>query len=234
MPWVLLFYFVGTLSISGAPFFNGYVSKTLLLKSAEAAHLGWLEVTLLAVAVGTFLSIGCKLAYFAFFGPKHTAVKESPPSPPIPFNMHLAMAITSLLCVGIGLYPKVFLNLLPYPEYHQVYDLGHIIHSLQLLIATFLGFYLILKLLHTKETLTLDMDWFYRKGAGLFVKGICLPVHFSQAAVQQNWTQALAKLHEMIRQRFKKQSIMPLSYPLLWMSAAFLLVGLALIFLRYT
>ncbi|MDP3919477.1 MAG: Na(+)/H(+) antiporter subunit D [Candidatus Omnitrophota bacterium] len=229
MPLVFSFYMVGTLAISGAPLLNGYITKGLLLKSAAEAHMGWLELLLLLVAVGTFLSIGCKLAYFAFFG-KPCDVKIKP----VPANSHVAMAATSILCFSIGIFPNTFIPLLPFPQHGGFYDAAHVIHNLQLLLGTYLGFLFIRQYLHTEDTLTLDTDWFYRRASELFIKGICFPIHFTQLLVQQAWTLSIALLHTHISEKFLPQRMTPLSYPLLWMTTAFAIAGFTLLILKFS
>jgi multicomponent Na+:H+ antiporter subunit D len=62
--------------------------------------------------------------------------------------------------------------MLPYPdlaaEYHP-YTAYHIFETLQILLFTGLGFFLLLKKLVPDPTISLDMDWFYRKGWRVFL-----------------------------------------------------------------
>jgi hypothetical protein len=51
----------------------------------------------------------------------------------------------------------------PGAEYHP-YTAYHIFETLQILLFTGLGFFLLLKKLVPEPTISLDMDWFYRKG----------------------------------------------------------------------
>ncbi|MBN1687605.1 MAG: Na(+)/H(+) antiporter subunit D [Candidatus Omnitrophica bacterium] len=221
--WVLLFYMIGALAISGMPLLNGYVTKSLLLEAASHEHLGWLELTLLWVAVGTFLSIALKLAYFAFWGES-----EGPKTiRKVPLNMHLAMAGTSLVCLAIGIFPDNFFAFLPYEVHAQSYTLGHVIPTLELLVATVLGFLLILKFLHTKDVISLDTDWFYRKGAYAFLDGLCYPIRRLQEWIQVTWTISLEKTNERLRRSFPHQDITAVGTPLLWMMLASLIVGIA-------
>ena len=68
MPLTLIFYVVGGISISGFPLFSGFVSKSMIVAGAGEAHHTILMVLLLLASVGTFLSVGLKLPYFAWFG----------------------------------------------------------------------------------------------------------------------------------------------------------------------
>lgn len=161
MPLTLIFYVVGGISISGFPLFSGFVSKSMIVAGAEHAHHPVLMVLMLLASVGTFLSVGLKLPYFAWFG-KDCGLKPKEP----PKNMLWAMGLTSFLCFLIGIYPKVLYDLLPFKEaaaeYHP-YALPHLSETIQILIFTGLGFFLLLKRLQPEAKINLDFDWFYRK-----------------------------------------------------------------------
>jgi multicomponent Na+:H+ antiporter subunit D len=115
--------------------------------------------------IGTFLSVGLKVTYFTFFG-KEAEIKPKEP----PKNMLWAMGLTSALCFIIGVYPKVLYDLLPFPVEYHPYTLPHLSEMLQILSFTGLVFFLLVKKLQPEAKLNLDMDWFYRKGAWVFMK----------------------------------------------------------------
>ncbi|MGB5157485.1 monovalent cation/H+ antiporter subunit D [Desulfobacterium sp. N47] len=160
MPLTMIFYIIGGISISGFPLFSGFVSKSMIVAAAGEHHRPILMLLLLLASVGTFLSVGLKLAYFAFFG-KDCGIKPKEP----PKNMLWAMGITSFLCFLIGVYPKVLYDLLPYKEaaaeFHP-YNMPHLSETMQLLLFTGLGFFLLLKRLQPEAKINLDFDWFYR------------------------------------------------------------------------
>jgi multicomponent Na+:H+ antiporter subunit D len=168
MPLSLIFYTVGGISISGFPLFSGFVSKSMIVAGAGEAHHPLLMVLLLLASVGTFLSVGLKLPYFAWFG-KDCGLKPKEP----PANMLWAMGLTSFLCFFIGIYPKALYDLLPFQEaaaeYHP-YSAAHLSETVQLLLFTGLGFFLLLKRLQPEAKINLDFDWFYRKFTGSFMK----------------------------------------------------------------
>ncbi|MFH1488959.1 MAG: Na+/H+ antiporter subunit D, partial [Pseudomonadota bacterium] len=87
-----------------------------------------------------------------------------------PANMLWAMGITSLLCLIIGVYPDVLYILLPFASEYRPYNLHHLSEALQILSFTGLVFFLLLAKLSPEEKINLDVDYFYRKGAGLFLK----------------------------------------------------------------
>ena len=74
------------------------------------------------------------------------------------------MAITSVLCVGIGCYTPYLYQMLPYPVDYHPYTAYHVSETLQILLFTAAGFFLFLSKLIPTPTISLDMDWFYRMG----------------------------------------------------------------------
>jgi len=165
MPLTMIFYIVGAVSISGFPLFSGFVSKSMIVASAHETGRLWLMTFMNLAGIGTFLSVGLKVTYFAFFG-KEAPIKPKEP----PKNMLWAMGLTSLSCFVIGVYPGVLYVLLPFSVEYHPYTLPHLSEMLQILSFTGLVFFLLVKKLAPEEKLNLDMDWLYRKGAGLFMK----------------------------------------------------------------
>ncbi|MFC1962220.1 Na(+)/H(+) antiporter subunit D [Chloroflexota bacterium] len=162
MPLVLALYMVGAFSISGFPLFSGFVSKSMVIYTAELCGMGAGVLLLNLASVGTFLSIGLKVPYFTWFG---TNLSLKPNLPPL--GMYVCMALTSGICVAIGVYPALLYNLLPFAVDYQPYTASHVLQTMQLLIFTALAFCLILKKLGSEKTITLDTDWVYRRPAGL-------------------------------------------------------------------
>lgn len=164
MPITLVMYMVAGFAISGMPLFSGFVSKTMVIASAEHAHQYIIFLMLLLASIGTFLSVGIKLPYFAFFGKDRGIEAKDPPA-----NMLAGMGIAAFLCILIGVYPKVLYDLLPYEVDFQPFTIPHVVGELQLLMFTALGFFLLLKKLQVEPTITLDMDWTYRKSSKIFM-----------------------------------------------------------------
>jgi len=169
MPLTMLFYVVGAISISGFPLFSGFVSKSMIVAAAHEKGRLWLVCLMNLAGIGTFLSVGLKVTYFAFFGkesePNLTAAAHEPPR-----NMLWAMGLTALACFIIGVYPNSLYMLLPFPVEYHPYNLPHLSEMLQILAFTGLVFWLMLKKLTPEAKLNLDVDYFYRKGAQLFMK----------------------------------------------------------------
>ncbi|MBW2568228.1 MAG: Na(+)/H(+) antiporter subunit D [Deltaproteobacteria bacterium] len=156
MPVTCICCIIASLSISGAPGFNGYISKGMVILSSVEGHAPFLELMMILAAVGTFLSF-VKLCYYTFFAEnKEIKAKESP------WNMRLAMILTAFSCVLIGVYPKVLYYVLPYPVHYHAYTADHVIGTVQLFLFSGLVFMLAKKYFDPHKALILDFDYFYR------------------------------------------------------------------------
>jgi multicomponent Na+:H+ antiporter subunit D len=164
MPLTMIFYVVGAISISGFPLFSGFVSKSMIVAAAHEGHRPWLMTFMNLAGIGTFLSVGLKVTYFTFFG-KEAPIKAKEP----PKNMLWAMGLTSALCFIIGVYPHALYVLLPNEVEYHPYGLAHLSEMLQILSFTGLIFFLLVKKLTPEAKLNIDLDWFYRKGALVFM-----------------------------------------------------------------
>jgi formate hydrogenlyase subunit 3/multisubunit Na+/H+ antiporter MnhD subunit len=111
MPITAFCFFVGALSISGMPPFNGFISKfTIFLAVAEQ---GLLWAAVIAVITG-FLSVACfaRAAYLLFWmtpaeGHGHGGSVEAAPVKEVPPSMLVGMIILSVLCILLGVYPQL-------------------------------------------------------------------------------------------------------------------------------
>ncbi len=179
MPWTFVFTLIGGLSISAFPLFSGFVSKSMIVAAGFEEHKLWVGFLLMLASVGTFLHTGLKVPYFIWFGknqPKRE-VWERAAEPP--WNMNAAMALASVLCIFIGCYTPYLYKMLPYPEvaaeYHP-YTAYHVSETLQILLFTAVGFFLLLKKLVPEPVISLDCDWFYRMGGRAFLTFARKPV----------------------------------------------------------
>ena len=164
MPWTVALYMIGAFAIAGFPFFSGFVSKSMVIAAAAGDHHATATLLLMLASSGTFLSTGLKLPYYMFFG-KDSGLRPKEP----PINMLVAMGIAAFFCIGIGLFPGVLYNMLPYAVEFEPYTGAHITESLGILMFTLLAFVLLLKYLNPKNTISIDTDWFYRRGAAVFM-----------------------------------------------------------------
>lgn len=160
MKAVVALYLVGGLAVSGAPLFNGFTSKTMVVSAAGEAHLEWAMLLLTLASIGSFLHSGLKLPYFTWFG---EAKKDITDLKPIPKNMIAGMGIGAFFCILIGLYPNALYNQLPFPVDYHPYDVYHLVEMVQILVFAFIGFWLFRNKFAGTETILLDFDWFYRK-----------------------------------------------------------------------
>ncbi len=165
MPVTMILYMIGGFSISAVPLFAGFVSKSMIIAAANHDRMAIISLLLTMVSSGTFLSTTLKIPYFMFFG-KDSGVEAKEP----PLNMLIGMGIASLLCIAIGVFPGAFYSLLPYPVHFEPYTGDHVTGSLGILMFTALAFFLLLKKVKPEPALTLDMDWFYRKGCAFFMR----------------------------------------------------------------
>jgi multicomponent Na+:H+ antiporter subunit D len=181
MPWVMVFYMVGALSISGAPLFNGFISKNMTIHGAALAHRPWIGLMLEVAAVGTFVSVGLKLPYFAFWAKPDSDIELKP----IPANMYVAMAIAAALCLAMGVYPQMVYRILPHPVHYAPFEALKVLHAVLLLGFTGLGFYFLRKVISPLAGRNLDFDALYRFVGNAVVAGFTRPL----AAVDDRWSQ---------------------------------------------
>lgn len=164
MPLTLICCCVAAASISAFPLTSGFTTKTMILQAATNQHLVIIYILLEAASAGVFLHAGIKFPYFVFFA-KDKGLRVSDPK----INMRCAMIFFAFLCIFIGVYPQPLYNILPYPVDYHAYTGLHVVRMLQLLFFSGLAFFVMLGLLKRTETITLDTDWFYRKGSKLAI-----------------------------------------------------------------
>jgi len=204
MPVTCVACIVASLSIAGAPGFNGYISKGMVISSAVEKHMPILELMMVLAAVGTFLSF-VKLSYFTFFAPNEAIkAKESPK------NMQLAMLLTASLCIFIGVYPEALFRVLPFqPIVYHPYTPAHVIGTVQLFLLAGLAF-LILKDIVAPHTGTiLDFDYFYRMGGKSVVWMAAVPL-----SRLRNRLQTSSSLTTSVITRIAKNPLMLLEIPI--------------------
>ena len=172
MPWTFVFTLVGGLSISGFPLLSGFVSKSMIVQAGFDHHLLWAGFLLNLAAIGTFYCNGLKVPYLVWFGKNNCAPETWERAKDPPWNMMAAMAIASGLCLFIGCYTPYLYDMLPRPglEYHP-FTAYHVSESLELLLFTALAFFLLVRFgkVVPHATISIDLDWFYRKlGRGIY------------------------------------------------------------------
>ncbi|MDD2556673.1 MAG: Na(+)/H(+) antiporter subunit D [Desulfuromonadaceae bacterium] len=165
MPLSLVFTVIGGIAISGFPLTSGFVSKSMIITAAGADHQTIIMLMLSLAAVGTFLSVGIKLPYYIWFGPNDPGIKPKEAH----WNMQVGMFMAAFMCIFLGVYPDYLYNMLPYAVEYNPYTSYHLAETFHLLGFTGLGFYVMVKYLKPHDVSNLDLDWFYRKGALVFM-----------------------------------------------------------------
>ncbi len=164
MPLTVSLYMIGAFAISAFPFFSGFVTKSMVVAAAGEDHRPLVMLALTMASSGTFLHTGLKLPYYMFFGTDRGIEAREPPR-----NMLFAMGMAAVLCIAIGVFPAPLYALLPNPVDFKPYTGSHVTESLGLLMFTGLGFVVFLRALDPENTISIDTDWFYRKGARAFM-----------------------------------------------------------------
>jgi multicomponent Na+:H+ antiporter subunit D len=183
MPWTFVFTLIGGLSISAFPLFSGFVSKSMIVAAGFEEHKYWVGFLLLLASSGTFLHTGLKVPYFIWFGKNQPKPEVWNRAEEPPINMMAAMAITSALCIFIGCYTPYLYKMLPYSTDYQPYTAYHISETLQILLFTGVGFFLLINKLRPQPTISLDLDWFYRMGGRAFLWFARKPVQAADTLV---------------------------------------------------
>ncbi|MBT4623999.1 MAG: Na(+)/H(+) antiporter subunit D, partial [Verrucomicrobia bacterium] len=171
MPLTMILGTIGALAISGVPLTSGFVSKTLIVAAAENKDYIWAWLVLEIASAGVFLHAGIKFPYFVFFNVDRGLRPKEAPKP-----MLIAMGLLAFLCVLLGCYPAPLYNILPYSNavtsttFSAIYidDFSKVVAMFQLLAFSALAFFVFLPWLKRTPTISIDFDWFYRKGAKLF------------------------------------------------------------------
>ncbi|GBE52064.1 Na(+)/H(+) antiporter subunit D [bacterium BMS3Bbin14] len=169
MPGTMVFTIIGCLSISAAPFFAAYISKSMIITAGFESHLNWAAWLLMFGAAGTFLYNGLKLPYFLFFGKNNCSEETWAKAADPTWNMMMAMAAGSALCIIVGTFPGFLYRMLPYPVEYNPYTVYHLAETLQLMGFVALAFFWLKKYMEPEAKICLDVDWFFRMGGRLFM-----------------------------------------------------------------
>lgn len=167
MPISFWLYMVGGFSISGFPLFNGFISKAMTIEAAEFIQRPIIYLLLEGATVGTFLHTGLKLPWNIWLQGRdeppddiRAKLKDSPLNTPV--HMLVGMGILAFLCIFMGVYPKILYDMLPFPVEYVPFTLTRVFSITQMFIFTFLGFWLLRKLVRGYPSYVLDTDWIVR------------------------------------------------------------------------
>jgi multicomponent Na+:H+ antiporter subunit D len=161
MPKTAILCIIGAASISAFPLFSGFVAKSMIMSAAIKEGHNWIWLILLLASAGVFHHAGIKVPYFAFFEHDRGIRTTEPPK-----NMLLAMIIAAVLCLAIGIYPKMLYQMLPFAATYVPYDVTHVLAQTQLLFFSALAFvWLNLQGLYPpeKRAVNADVEWLYRR-----------------------------------------------------------------------
>jgi len=177
MPITLGLCLIGAASISAFPLTSGFVTKSMIADAAAHEGLTTIWMLLTMASAGVFLHAGIKFPYFVFFA-KDSGLRPKEP----PLNMLIGMGVPAFLCIFIGIFPQSVYQILPFAVDYVPYTSYHVITQLQLLMFSGLAFFVLLKYLQRTDTITLDTDWFYRRGGQIVVNMVGTPlVHLSNS-----------------------------------------------------
>ena len=129
----------------------------MVISAAREEGFQVVFVFLILSSVGTFLSTGLKLPYYTWFGPNRSIELVS-----TPLNMYIAMGMLAGFCILFGVAPSILYYLLPYSVDYKPYTGSHLVESIQLLSAAFLGFWCLRSKFRSETKIVLDIDWIYR------------------------------------------------------------------------
>lgn len=149
---------IGALAISSFPYTSGFISKSMISQSAAYGELAFVWYGLVAASAGVFLHAGIKFPWFVFFQ-KDSGLRPKDPS----WNMQAAMIIFAAACVLLGVFPSLLYQFLPYEVTYVPYTADHLVTQLQLLLFAGLAFFVTLPLMKRTTTISLDIDFFYRR-----------------------------------------------------------------------
>jgi multicomponent Na+:H+ antiporter subunit D len=164
MPRTAICCIIGAISISAFPFTSGFPAKSLISQGAADAHLELVWLLITAASAGV-LFVGIKLPWYIFF---QKDSGQRPPEPP--WNMRYAMYLMAVFCIGFGVFPGTLYAMLPVVTDYQPYTPDHVIFQFQLLMFSVLSFFLALPMIKRTLTISLDVDWFWRRAGKLFAE----------------------------------------------------------------
>lgn len=173
MPITLTVGVVGALAMI-APLTSAYTTKSIIIKAVEHQHLVIPWLILEIGTVGVFLNGGLKFIYYIFFG-KDRSIKASE----APKTMLISMTFLATLCIFFGIFPKPLYLILPSSDlvlskmdttFYEMYvhHFSHVVTKMQLIFFSLLAFLLFKKYIRLSDSVTLDIDWFYRNACKYF------------------------------------------------------------------
>ncbi len=213
MPLTAVCGIVGALSISSFPLTSGFISKSMISEAAGLQHLDIVWYLLAAASAGVFLHAGIKFPWFVFFQ-RDCGLRPTDP----PWNMRAAMLLFAALCIGFGVFPGVLYAILPFPVSFVPYTASHVISQLQLLLFSGLAFFLMLDWLKRTLTITLDVDWLYRRLGVVLAQSFDRTYERAWNLTQNAGTSGARSIALLVRQYHGPGGILARTWPTGWMA----------------
>jgi multicomponent Na+:H+ antiporter subunit D len=125
------------------------------------------------------------------------------------------MIFFAVLCIGIGVFPGVFYQFLPFSQDYQPYTGAHVIGQAQLLLFSGLAFFLWLRFYGWRlvETLTLDVDWFYRKWGKRVAKELVVNAALARDSIITDLTNGSRAAANAVRHLHGPSGVLARSHP---------------------
>jgi len=207
MPITAIAFTVAALSIAGFPYFNGFVSKGIIIDGAHytfgegplpIGEFHTLEWMLLLGGIGTFMSF-IKFGYYAFLhGDSEWDVEDANR------GQTVAMVTVAVLCVYYGVSDASLFALLPFDvtdgavveKVYKTYTTPHIVEGVILGVLGLVSFALVKKPL-SKLGQVPDIDAIYNPAMFYGGRGLVVGVTELWAGVDRTVMRTVAKLKEV-------------------------------------
>ncbi|HEX5640340.1 MAG TPA: Na(+)/H(+) antiporter subunit D [Burkholderiaceae bacterium] len=219
---------IGALAISSFPLTSGFISKSMVTQAATDQSLLWVWLLLTAASAGVFLHAGIKFPWFVFFQ-RDSGLR--PPEPPA--SMRWAMVLFAFLCIALGVWPEPLYRILPYAVDYVPYTGAHVLTQLQLLLFSGLAFFLLLPLLKRTLTITLDVDWVYRRALPALVAALLQAFDAARDAVNRTAARGLSVALQGLRRHSGPQGGLAQTWPIGSMALWVLVLLVAYLVLYY-
>ncbi len=193
MPVTTICGIIGALAISSFPLTSGFVTKSMISQGAIEQNLAIVWFLLAAASAGVFLHAGIKFPWFVFFQ-KDSGLRPSDP----PWNMRAAMIFLAFVSIFIGVWPTLFYELLPFTVTYNPYGGAKVLGTLQLLLFSGLAFFVLLPMMKRTLTISLDIDWFWRRLGSALVREIALQGGKTQRRIANRVQHRLLRLRRTV------------------------------------
>jgi multicomponent Na+:H+ antiporter subunit D len=159
MPVTAVCGIVGAMAIASLPLTSGFTSQVMITEAAMLEGTMAIYLLLTAASAGVFLYAGIRFPWLVFFQTGSGRGTQD-----APWNMSIAMIVMAAVCILLGVFPGPLYELLPYSTEYVPYTASKVIFYLQLLLFSGLAYLLLRPWLQRSATVTLDIDWLWRRG----------------------------------------------------------------------